>query len=174
MSDRKQAIVTRILENSVYLPEAGMRKELTEALAKLSLVNLVNLQMILEIKVQDAVRAEKEPLPLSPNQSFIQQKQKEAKAARELAATLTNETAANLLYDAIRDNLNNGKYPLGPISDLDIRRRQDAIDLTNVADKLRMGKLDFAYEAASQLDTAVRDEIPMAVWVYLGGDLVHG
>ena len=54
MNDRKMTIAKRLLTNSVYMPESGMRKSLTEALAKLSLANLTNLGIIMDIQANDA------------------------------------------------------------------------------------------------------------------------
>jgi hypothetical protein len=57
MSEQKLAIAKRILENSVYLPESGLRKSLTESLAKLPLKQLHNLSVIIDIKCQDAKKS---------------------------------------------------------------------------------------------------------------------
>ncbi len=92
---------------------------------------------------------------------FTAYKQNEAKVARELAATLTPATAAKLLEDS-RKERHSSLYA------------RDVEDLRGVATLIEMGDTGNAFEIASQLDTAVRDVIPLAVWVYLGGDLVHG
>lgn len=54
LHDQKLAIVNRLLENSVYMPDSGVRQTVAKALTKLSLVNLTNLELIVNIKLQDA------------------------------------------------------------------------------------------------------------------------
>jgi hypothetical protein len=44
-----------ILENSVYMPDSGLMQNLAGSLAKLSKSDLVNLDLIIKLKIQDAV-----------------------------------------------------------------------------------------------------------------------
>lgn len=50
----KVAIINKILDNPVYLPESGMRKNLVKSLTKLSLNDLQNLKLVIDLK-QDEV-----------------------------------------------------------------------------------------------------------------------
>jgi hypothetical protein len=48
----KQRLIARILDNPVYLPNAGMRVSLARALNRLSLNDLANLDIIITLKCQ--------------------------------------------------------------------------------------------------------------------------
>lgn len=50
----------------------------------------------------------------------------------------------------------------------------DARDLRIIADLIANGDADRAKGHADLLDTGARELIPMAVWVFLGGELIHG
>jgi len=50
--------------------------------------------------------------------------------------------------------------------------RQDAARLVDVCNNIRTGNRAAAALTASNLDTIVREDIPAAVWVYLGGELL--
>jgi len=45
--------------------------------------------------------------------------------------------------------------------------------LMRIASSIRAGNLEGAYNYASHLDTLVREEIPLDVWMYIGGRGVH-
>lgn len=48
---------------------------------------------------------------------------------------------------------------------------EDAAALETVADLLKQGDRQSAMRVAELLDTAAREEIPPAVWTYMGGEL---
>lgn len=52
----KEDLIHKILENSVYMPEAGMRERLSKSLLKLSKSDLFNLELLIEIRISDAKR----------------------------------------------------------------------------------------------------------------------
>ena len=91
-----------------------------------------------------------------------------ANAARELAVTLTNETAAELMKPSVEsalellyENKNDEVY------------MDDYYGLLGVMENIEEGLLDVAFASASSFETQLRDEIPMAVWVFIGGELLH-
>jgi hypothetical protein len=87
-----------------------------------------------------------------------------ARQAREEAQAMTANEAAGLLR--IRaDQVATESYSLAG---------DDARDLRIIADLIANGDSDRAKGHADTLDTAGRELIPMSVWVFLGGDLIHG
>jgi hypothetical protein len=51
MRQTKEQVIGRLLANSVYLPENGLRKNVAKALQKMSLADLCGLEVI--VKMQD-------------------------------------------------------------------------------------------------------------------------
>lgn len=51
--DEKLSIIARILDNSVYLVDSGMRRAVADSLNALSLYTLRNLSLIIDIKIGD-------------------------------------------------------------------------------------------------------------------------
>lgn len=50
---------------------------------------------------------------------------------------------------------------------------EDARSLSIIADMLADGNVLAARDYADTLDTGCREQIPMAVWVHMGGELIH-
>ena len=89
------------------------------------------------------------------------EQRREAFKARQAAKTLTAEQAMAMLEAAARDQRN-------------VLLPDDVNDLLTMVEMIRAGELKCAFRHANKLDTIVREEIPCAVWVWLGGDLIHG
>lgn len=49
----------------------------------------------------------------------------------------------------------------------------DYSDLKRIVTLIREGNLSRAYKSAGHLDTAVREEIPLDVWMFIGGSGLH-
>ena len=86
---------------------------------------------------------------------------REARKARQVAKTLTAEQAMAMLEAAARDERS-------------VLLSEDVNDLLTIVEMIRAGERKCAFRYANKLDTIVREEIPCAVWVWLGGDLIHG
>ena len=92
---------------------------------------------------------------------------------------MTNQEAASALQAAADKNWESDQEMVAadPImqrdGDLDFYR-DDHTALTITADLIRAGELEAAYSNAATMDTAVREVIPPAVWVHIGGELLHG
>lgn len=56
----KSEIINQILDNSVYLPESGVYKNLVAALTKMSRVDLSNLHLLITLKRHDVVENARE------------------------------------------------------------------------------------------------------------------
>jgi hypothetical protein len=50
----KQQIIAKLLENSVFMPESGLVKQLTAGLLRLSESDLCNLVQLVSVKMRDA------------------------------------------------------------------------------------------------------------------------
>jgi hypothetical protein len=73
--------------------------------------------------------------------------------------TLNNETAADLVRAAARQQ--------------ELSADRESLEI--VADDIAAGDHASAHSyVCAVLDTYLRDEIPGNVWVFIGGDLVHG
>jgi hypothetical protein len=55
--EQKKADVAKILANSVYMTDSGLMQLLVHSLSKLSKNDLVNLDLVIQIKVRDAAEA---------------------------------------------------------------------------------------------------------------------
>lgn len=77
--------------------------------------------------------------------------------ARRAAAKLTTSKAASLL-EKVAATMDN---------------EQDRADLNQVAHEIKAACVPAAMAYARTLDTAVREEIPAAVWAYMGGEFVY-
>lgn len=91
-------------------------------------------------------------------------RQTAARQAREEARTMTANEATSLLRKEA-DLVAVARYSLA---------EDDARDLRIVADLVADGNLAMAKSHADTLDTACRELILMSVWVFLGGELIHG
>ena len=95
----------------------------------------------------------------------------EAVMARAASKYLTNAKAASKLLTKAQAYLRRGQSA----SSAYMRNlySSDFDALKNVAGCIRAGDLSGAYRRAGDLDTAVRDVIPLDVWIYIGGSGVH-
>jgi hypothetical protein len=59
--EAKQKIIAEILENPVYMPNSGMYGMLKDALSKMPLYNLQNLELILRLQTQNKLDLKKQP-----------------------------------------------------------------------------------------------------------------
>jgi hypothetical protein len=97
----------------------------------------------------------------------------QALAAIEDAKTLTAKGAVQLLEAAAQKQDDEVAF-WGCNESLVSMVQQDASDLRYIATQISEERLEGAMAAAGQMDTAARDLIPMAVWVFMGGELIHG
>lgn len=88
-------------------------------------------------------------------------RQQEAQAAREKAARINHATAARL----VRQLLDNPPH---------WKCEEDLAKLDHLAGLLDTGDTKRAMRYARAFATALREDIPCAVWVFMGGDLIHG
>lgn len=86
------------------------------------------------------------------------QLREQARQARKQAAVLTDDSAADLLAIAASR----------------IESEADAQSLFILAGDLRKHGRERAKAYADLFDTALREQIPLAAWVYMGGELIHG
>lgn len=93
--------------------------------------------------------------------------------ARASSKKLTNaEAAAKLRKVAEAYYKRNQKLFAGDRHGLDVIEN-DYYDLRYIASSIRAGDLSGAYRQACRFDTLVRDEIPLDVWMYIGGSGLH-
>ena len=86
--------------------------------------------------------------------------------ARLEAKSLNNETAANLMDPVVKASREWAEQ------NPEATYQDDLAALEWIRSEITAGCLSEAYSYACTLDTAVREEIPMAVWVYIGGELL--
>lgn len=96
--------------------------------------------------------------------TYTEQRTAEANEARQLAASYTHQQAADALHQAA------SAWDQQATCDLE---HEDAETLHYIADMIAAGNLAGAFGSASRLDTVVREEIPAAVYVYIGGTLTY-
>lgn len=95
---------------------------------------------------------------------------------KELAeeAAFSNHIPLNALREfdeAIASYLDFTETPEADFDDAELAvYRSDVEDLAVVRKYVSEGNFQFAYDSAMTLDTAVRDEIPQSVWVFLTGE----
>lgn len=95
---------------------------------------------------------------------YISDRVAQGQSARAAAAKLTAKQAAAKLRAAAQAVRRQG----GGLAD------DDSTSLELIASDVAAGRTKSAFSYASRCDTAVREEIPLDVWIYLGGTPVYG
>ncbi len=97
----------------------------------------------------------------------------QAVRARASSKKLTNaKAAAKLRKVAEAYYKSSRKLFAGDRRGLEVTEN-DYFNLKYIASRIRVGDLSAAYQQARHLDTLVRDEIPLDVWMYIGGSGLH-
>ena len=82
---------------------------------------------------------------------------------------MTNERAAEMLYESAVHQASNADEYRETDYGMSAIYLKDAANLCELARLVLKSVSSAAYEFASQLDTAARDEIPAEVWEHIGG-----
>lgn len=93
--------------------------------------------------------------------------------ARASSKKITNaKAAAKLRKVAEAYHKSSRKLFAGDRRGLEVTEN-DYFNLKYIASRIRAGDLSGAYQQARHLDTLVREEIPLDVWMYIGGYGLH-